>query len=203
MRLVVVGCEYSGVTTLIDAVNAWGLSRGILHHLDDHFTIPDAYHLSDEEQQAMTAMLPAIKERFQRFQIVYHVRLLHKYEHILLGGFHIEEAVYGPRYYYPGIGVEIREYEPEMPKDTILVHLYARPEVIRARMVSSPHPYPLVPAEDVPLILDRFQEEVGKSWLHHRMAIDTSDLTPKTLFDTFMEKSLPQLNVRDAVTRIK
>ncbi len=79
MRVMAVGCEYSGVSTLIDQVHQWGLSRGISHHLDDHFTMPDAYHLSDEEQLAMLAMLPAIKERFQRFQIVYHVRLLHRW----------------------------------------------------------------------------------------------------------------------------
>ena len=127
MRVVAVGCEYSGVSTLIDRIYAWGRERGINHHLDDHFTIPDASHLDEEEQRAMLDMLPAIKERFQRFQIVYHVRLLHRYEHILMGGFHIEEAVYGPRYYYPGKNVHVREYEPDMPGDVILVHLHARP----------------------------------------------------------------------------
>ena len=96
MRVVVVGCEYSGVSTLIAELDNWGKTRGIQHHLDDHFTIPDAFHLSDEEQEAMLTMMPAIKERFQRFQLVYHVRLLHRYQHILLGGFHIEEEIYGP-----------------------------------------------------------------------------------------------------------
>ena len=120
MRAVVVGCEYTGVTTLINGIYEWGSARGIDHHLDDHFTIPDAYHLSLEEQTAMLEMLPGIKERFQRFQIVYHVRLLHLFEHILMGGFHIEEMVYGPKYYYPGINIDVREYELEMPDDTII-----------------------------------------------------------------------------------
>ena len=31
------------------------------------------------------------------FQLVYHIRLLWEYEHIMLGGFHIEEQIYGPR----------------------------------------------------------------------------------------------------------
>jgi hypothetical protein len=203
MRVIVVGCEYAGVTTLIDGVYAWGMSRGIQHHLDDHFTIPDAYHLSAEEQQGMIDLLPTLKERFQRFQIVYHVRLLHKYDHILLGGFHIEEAVYGPRYYYPGIGVEVREYEPEMPEDTILVHLHARAEVIRARMAASPHPHPVVPAGDVPEILARFEEEVARSWIHRKFAIDTSNLSPKHLLDAFLDRSVPYLNTRDALTRMK
>ena len=70
MRLIVVGCEYSGVTTLIDGLYAWGNDREIHYHLDDHFTIPDAYHLDAEEQKGMLGMLPAIKERFQRFQLV-------------------------------------------------------------------------------------------------------------------------------------
>ena len=44
MRVVVIGCEYSGITTLVDAVQTWGLQRGIRFHLDDHFSIPDQYH---------------------------------------------------------------------------------------------------------------------------------------------------------------
>lgn len=202
MRLIVVGCEYSGVSTLINGIDNWGKARGIHHHLDDHFTVPDAYHLSEEEQQGMLEMLPAIKERFQRFQIVYHVRLLHRYNHILLGGFYIEEAVYGPRYYYPGIDIKVREYEPDLPEDTILVHLYARSEVIRARMESDPHPHPLVPSKDVPDVLEQFQDEVRQSWLRRRLAIDTSDLSPKQLLEAFLEQSVPYLNPSDGNTRL-
>lgn len=36
MRVIAVGCEYSGVSTLIEQVHQWGLSRGISPHLDDH-----------------------------------------------------------------------------------------------------------------------------------------------------------------------
>jgi hypothetical protein len=202
MRVIAVGCEYSGVSTLIEQLYQWGQTKGIHHHLDDHFTIPDAFHLSSEEQQAMLQMLPAIKERFQRFQIVYHVRLLHRYNDILLGGFHIEEMIYGPKYYYPGIPIEIREYEPDMPDDTILVHLHATPETIRARMATDPHPHPLVPTEDVPQILERFEQEVGKSWIRRKFAINTTELTPAQLLETFFERSIPHLNPGDAATRL-
>ena len=202
MRIIAVGCEYTGVSTLIEELYQWGQARGIHHHLDDHFTIPDAFHLSGEEQQAMLQMLPAIKERFQRFQIVYHVRLLHRYNDILLGGFHIEEVIYGPKYYYPGINIEIREYEPDMPDDTILVHLHASPDAIRARMATDPHPHPLVPSQDVAEILERFQQEVGKSWIRRKFAIDTTDLTPAKLLETFLDCSIPHLSPRDAATRI-
>jgi len=202
MRVVVVGCEYTGVTTLIDGIYEWGNARGIHHHLDDHFTIPDAFHLSREEQAAMLEMLPAIKERFQRFQIVYHVRLLHLFEHILMGGFHIEEMVYGPKYYYPGINIDVREYEPEMPDDTILVHLTATADVVRARMQSAPHPHQLVPSEDVAEILERFEDEVRHSWIKHKIKIDSSHLTPEKLLSAFLEESKPHLNTRDMLTRM-
>ena len=69
MRLIIVGCEYSGVTTLINELYDWGNERGVHHPLDDHFTILDAYHLSQEEQNGVLDVLPGIKERFQRFQI--------------------------------------------------------------------------------------------------------------------------------------
>ena len=202
MRIVSVGCEYSGVSTLIDQIDQWGKSKGISHHLDDHFTIPDAFHLSAEEQQAMLQLLPTIKERFQRFQIVYHVRVLHRHQHCLLGGFHIEEAVYGPRYYYPGIAVEIRQYEPELPDDVILVHLHARPDVIRQRMESAPHPQSLVPSSDVEEILERFREEVRLSWIRRRIEIDTSDLTPEQLLATFLERAVPYLDPKDSLIRL-
>ena len=67
MRLIIVGCEYSGVTTLINELYDWGNERGVHHPLDEHFTILDAYHLSQEEQNGMLDVLPGIKERFQRF----------------------------------------------------------------------------------------------------------------------------------------
>ncbi|MCC7262334.1 MAG: hypothetical protein IT369_07425 [Candidatus Latescibacteria bacterium] len=202
MRIIAIGCEYSGVSTLIEHLDAWGKERGIHHHLDDHFTIPDAYHLDQAEQRAMLEMLPAIKERFQRFQIVYHVRLLHRYEHILLGGFHLEEAVYGPRYYYPDIAIEVREYEPELPADTILVHLHARPEVIRARMAAHPHPHQLVQPAEVEPILRRFAEEYRHSWIRRRFEIDTSDLSPAQLLEVFLQRSIPHLTPADAATRM-
>ena len=202
MRLIIVGCEYSGVTTLINAIHGWGLQHGMNYHLDDHFTIPDAFHLSQEEQQAMLDMLPAIKERFQRFQIAYHVKLLHRFSHILLGGFHIEEIVYGPRYYYPGINIEIREWEPEMPNDTILVHLHASVETIQRRMVEKPHPHQLVPPSDVSAVSEEFKQQFNKSWIKKKFSIDTTDLTSDGLLETFFNESISHINESDALTRL-
>lgn len=203
MRVIVIGCEYSGVTTLIDGLMRWGDEQGIHHHLDDHFTIPDSQHLEPADAALMLQLTPLLKERFQRFQIVYHVRLLHRFEHILLGGFHIEEEIYGPHYYYPGVPtIGVREYEVEMPPDTLLVHLTARPEVIRTRLHQTPHQHTLIQEADIPWLLDQFRQKYHESWIKAKIEIDTSDLTPAQLLQAFLDRSLPHLNTRDMLTRL-
>ncbi|MDP6775454.1 MAG: hypothetical protein QGI83_01680 [Candidatus Latescibacteria bacterium] len=206
MRLIAVGCEYAGKTTLLQGLQKWGLDRGIRHHLDDHFTIPDCQMLkTKEDREAMLSNPQTLKERFQRFQIAYHVRLINKYEHIMLGGFHIEEAVYGPRYYYPDLGRIIespRREETLMPADSILVHLTASPEAIARRMDDDPHEYPVVPRDDIDEVLDTFQKEFSGSWLMRKFQIDTTDLAPESLLDAFFEASTPHLSERDLLIRM-
>jgi thymidylate kinase len=200
MRLIVIGCEYTGKTTLIDALSAWGEARGIQYHLDDHFSIPDQFFLDEADQAAMLALPPAIKERFQRFQIYYHVaNVIQHHADCLLGGFHIEEAIYGPRYYYPGRAFPTyhRRIEPEMPPDTILLLLTARPDVIRERMRSAPHRYPIVGAAEVEEISRQFEAEYRAAWIERKLTIDTSDLTPDGLLETFLRRVVPHLSERD------
>ncbi len=190
MRVIAIGCEYTGVTTLLDGLMDWGHEHDINHHLDDHFTIPDRQHLAPEDKETMVNLSPALKERFQRMQLVYHIRLMHRFDHILLGGFHIEEAIYGPLYYYPGgVASEIRQYEEEMPKNAILVHLKASPEAIHRRMETNPHEYSLIKKEDIPMILHRFQQEFDASLIPNKLQIDTSDLAPDALLRTFLSQS--------------
>jgi adenylate kinase len=204
MRVIAVGCEYAGKTTLLEGLMKWGASRGVHHHLDDHFSIPDRQFLAPEDRDAMLRLSPVLKERFQRFQVAYHVRLINRYEDILLGGFHIEEDIYGPRYYYPGRtpGHPFTIYEGEMPADTILVLLAARPEVLERRMREAPHEYPIVPREDLPAVLDLFEKAYRDSGLRHRVRIDTSDLAPEGLLQKFLEASLPHLTARDMLRRM-
>lgn len=200
MRLIVIGCEYTGKTTLIDGLYAWGEARGIHYHLDDHFSIPDQFFLNEEEQAAMRALPPTIKERFQRFQIYYHVAsVIAHHADTLLGGFHIEEAIYGPRYYYPGKAFPDyhRRIERDLPDDTILLLLTARPDVIHRRMETAPHAHPLVGPNEVEEISREFEREYRLSWIDRRLTLDTSDLTPARLVTTFLERVTPLLSERD------
>ena len=48
----------------------------------------------------------------------------------------------------------------------------------------------------------RFQEEVGQSWIHRRLEIDTSDLSPEQLLATFFEKVVPHLDSKDSLIRL-
>ena len=165
MRVIVIGTEYTGKTTLVQAIQKWGMERGIRHHMDDHFSVPDQQTLTDPADQKAMAELPSpIKERFQRFQIAYHVRLVHNYQHVLLTGFHIEEMVYGQRYYYPDLARPVENpqaWEKDMPKDIILVHLTASPEVIKQRMKRrSPRFSPCAPSR----ISKRFRRHSMKNF---------------------------------------
>jgi len=198
MRLIVIGCEYTGKSTLIGGLANWGREQGIRFHLDDHFTIPGEQHLGEEDKKMMVALTPTIKERFQRFQVYYHIYLLHQHQHIILGGFHIEEAIYGPLYYYPPRQVTYaREAEAEMPSDTILTLLTASPEVIAKRMEEKPHEYNVIKKEDIPMLLKRFAEEFGRSKLRRKFQIDTTNLTPDGLLEEFLSSVVPHLSAED------
>ncbi len=206
MRLIVIGTEYTGKTALIDGIQTWAQEKlGIHHHLDDHFSIPDQQMLKSEEHQKIMTGLPGVlKERFQRFQVAYHVRLINKYEDILLGGFHIEEVVYGPRYYYPEIGRVAetpRAWEEGMPRDSIMCLLTASPDVIKQRMKDDPHEYPVVPESDIEECQAEFEREYRQCWFRRRLQIDTSDLTPDQLLSKFLEDVIPHLTERDLAIR--
>jgi hypothetical protein len=166
--------------------------------MDDHFSIPDEFHVGEDEQKVMVALLPAIKERFQRFQNYYHLDVMANNEDIVLAGFHIEEVIYGPRYYYPDLPVKYtRRLETKMPEDTILVLLTAGSDVIRKRMKADTHRYQLVQPAEVEEVQAQFEAEFRASWLKRKTRLDTSDLKPDEVLDRFFEVVRPKLNERD------
>ena len=205
MRVIIIGTEYAGKSTLANALQKWGADRGIRHHMDDHFSVPDQQTIKDPaDQKAMTEVPEAIMERFQRFQIAYHVRLINKYEHIVLTGFHIEEMVYGQRYYYPNLARPIehpQSWEHDMPSNAILVLLHANANVIKQRMKDDPHDYPIVPESDIDEIQEAFQHEFRRSIFKKKFQIDTSDLDADGLLKAFLDGSYGFLESADLVIR--
>jgi thymidylate kinase len=200
MRVILTGCEYAGKSTLASTLHAWGQSHGFQYHMDDHFTVPDSSLRTEEERRYAQDAPPMMKERFQRFQIYYHLHLLQIYDDICLVGFHSEEAVYGPRYYYPGGRLSQdyhRQIATEFPRDTLLCALSARPEVIRERMRAAPHDYSLVPEGDVEEVLGAFEREFTASWLKRKFRLDTSDLAPEEMVPAFLRAAKRHLRERD------
>ncbi|MEM2926808.1 MAG: hypothetical protein QW220_02105 [Candidatus Bathyarchaeia archaeon] len=202
MRVIIIGCEYAGKSTLAKNLLEWGRRHDIRFHLDDHFTIPDA-SLSKEDREVMLTLSPAFKERFQRFQDVYHVRILRNFRDAIEVGFYSENTIYGPLYYgYKPEFLAIRhgrELEKELPNDTILVLLTASPEVIVRRMERDPHEYQVIRKEDVPILLQKFEEEFRASTIHAKIRIDTSNRTPEETLEEFLAQARPYLTSEDLI----
>ena len=193
------GAAGAGKTTLVNNIQEWGKDKGFLFHMDDHFTIPDSQHLSEDEQERMWNLGPVVKERFQRFQVHYHIQILHNYENVLIVGCHIEEAVFGPRYYHgKGIMQDYgRKFESDIPLDTTMVHLTARPEVIIDRIKAAPRKYQLMQEDEIEEVCSLFDQEVGRSWLRKKVKIDTSDLSEKEVLDACLKALKPHMTARD------
>lgn len=80
MRLILVGCEYAGKTTLGNEITGWiGRTLGGGRSFHDHFTIPSP-ELEGTDRDLVVNATPRFKEMFQRYQMNYH---LHPF--VLLG----------------------------------------------------------------------------------------------------------------------
>ena len=214
MRLILIGCEYAGTTTLANAINEWakktmGAGFRLIH---DHFKLPDTKphgaELTDEEIAQFQALTPRMTEVIQRHNLYYHTPAEDVSGADFLGiGIHIDEAIYGPLYYgYGGpddisdrniiskkLEHRIMKYAPE----TVLVLVKASPEIIVGRMKQSPHKYPLVPEKDIPHILQKFEEAHQKSMLGNKLILDTSSATVDETVAEFAEQIQPYLTPSD------
>lgn len=129
MRLILVGCEYSGTSTLSYLIGKWAKeATGDQFGFHDHWQIPHVSHPdvpdgttrdemidaflagngidpsltghTDEENEAFLAMSPKQQEAFQRYHMEYHIAdTFYEDPHHNQIGFHINEAVYAPIYY--------------------------------------------------------------------------------------------------------
>ena len=215
MKLILVGCEYAGKTTLASGIVQWtnrtaGEGRGF----HDHFAIPN-HELSPESKEHLMAAPPQLKEMFQRFMVAHHLS-----RDFFIGpdqnfiGFHIEEAVYAPLYYgYGGKNsrAEFRSGEGQRTKmaraverelvriapETVLVLLKAAPDVVRQRMRDDPHEHQVIRDEDVERVLARFEEEFQWSVIRNKFDIDTSAKAPEETLGEFTERFEPYLTEAD------
>ena len=211
MKLLLIGCEYAGKTTLVNAISQWIQDNmGAKPGVHDHFTIPHIDHeeLTDQEQRQFLDLSPRIKETFQRYGIDYHFQTgFYEHDDHILVGFHIEEAIYAELYYnYGKWGQEHDRWRAisrvegamlEQAPDTTLVLLKASAEVIAQRMKESPHKNGVVQEKDIPRVLQMFQKQYESSRLKNKITLDTSKATADRTLAEFLERMEPYLSVAD------
>ena len=217
MRLIIVGSEYAGKTTLVKEIVKWRdnvmgppTPLGIVPY-HDHFMLPWVGHwdeISEEDLKKFMELGPELKEMFQRYQMSYHLSpmLYGDTDHILVG-FHIEEAIYAPRYYGYGRKGEYGDREAfarsiekeivEMDPHTVLVLVKTTPEVIRERMKTSPHERSVLRESDIDETVAAFDYHFSHSLLRYRMTLDTTEATVEETLSEFVEKVEPHLSEAD------
>jgi GTPase SAR1 family protein len=217
MRLILIGSEYAGKTTLVEKIVEWRNAtmgqptpRGIVQ-FHDHFTLPWVGHwdeISEEDMDKFMSLGPELKEMFQRYQFSYHLSpwAYRDSDHILVG-FHIEDAVYAPLYYGYGKKGEYGDREAfarhfeaeiiEMAADTVLVLLTASADVIAERMRSAPHARTVLKEKDIDFVLERFDYHFKHSLLRYKFTLDTSNATVEETLQEFIEAIEPNLSQAD------
>ena len=214
MRLILVGCEYVGTTTLAHAIDDWmdakmGLRFSLIH---DHWKIPHTSgHPDDstsEEQAWLLAATPKFKEMHQRHSLYYHVQAgtFDNPDGMVIGGA-IEDAVYGPMFF--GYGGKDHRLDREVvmhqwertilrfTEATVLVHMTAETDVIRQRMHDDPHENMVISEGDVEKVQSRFSELVDWSLIGNKITVDNSGSLEATMAE-FVSKIEPYLTDLDS-----
>ena len=222
MQLVLIGCEYSGTTTLARSVFDWINANldGGMPFFHDHWKLPftsghQEHDLplapTEEEQEQVLALSPKLKEMYNRYSLYYHARpsSFRRADYVAVG-LHIEESIYGPLYWGYGIkgpwpvGVERSVVQGLVEKelllhapDMVLALVKASPDVIRRRMAEDPHPHQVVPEEDIETVSARFEEEFERSAIANKLTVDTSTDTVEQSLASLLEQFDPFLNDAD------
>ena len=219
MKLILIGCEYAGTTTLAIAFHDYarehlGIELGSIH---DHWKIPYTvtHHpdrITEEEADLYLALTTRQKEAWQRHNLYYHtVAEQGSPADQIIVGFYIEDTIYADLYYhYGGPGEagdralhsgKIEERVTTLAPEVVLVHVKARPEVIRQRMREQPHARPVVPEADVELVLERFAAAFAASTIANKLELDTSNATVADTVRSLAAGLEPFLTDRDRARR--
>ncbi|MGH2562452.1 MAG: hypothetical protein ACRDJH_25620, partial [Thermomicrobiales bacterium] len=216
MRLIIIGSEYAGKTTLARSIRAWMKERmgdaTVMIH--DHFlpSIGEGRRgvTPEEEEDEFLRLKPFALEMYMRYMTYYHLGH-HFYadnDHFVVNWYY-GDAVYAPMYFgYGGPGeyadrhVMARANDAKvmsLAPDTVLVHLTASPEAIRERMRSEPRPNSRVREEDIEVIRDRFAAEFASTLIRRRITLDTTNSTPGEALREFLELMGPHFTQADRV----
>ena len=203
MRLILIGCEYSGTTTLARAISGWARDTiGAELTVHDHFKFPHVLHeeMTDGELEQLLALPDDTRATFQWHMMAYHVmpRALREDDYILVG-LHIDEAVYAPLYkgygapwHTPNV-IPIARYTEnhimaEVP-DIAMALVKASPEVIEARMEESPRKYSLLRKNDIEHVLESFEEQRTMATIRKKqITVDTTDTTVEESLADFVDQ---------------
>lgn len=224
MRLIIVGSEYAGKTTLVNKLSKWWKDKtGAKLRVHDHFTFPMAGNgegertragVTEEELAKLKTLGTVGKEMYQRFSMEYHLSPnMHEDDDMVLVGFHIEDAVYGPKYYgYGGpnkFGDRVRNarrLESLIMKNyphTVLVLVTASKEEIRKRMISNPYPQGVLQEEDIEYSLEKFKEEYGNSLIRNKFILDTTDESIEGSFNKLLWSLQPHFRPIDTLRMLQ
>ena len=219
MRLIIVGCEYSGTTTLTTEVCRWAervMGGNFCFH--DHWKIPhfafDAQNhatvtLTEAEQKEVLALSHTTKEMIGRYNIAYHMPTDYEGPDYIMVGFYMDDTVYAPLYFGYGGEDEIQggprtEYSRHLEMsilgtlpDVVLVLLKASPEVIARRMKANPHQNGALQEKDIEYVLQRFDEEYERSVIGRKFTLDTSTATVEETLEQFVKQIEPHLSEAD------
>jgi thymidylate kinase len=219
MRIIMIGCEYAGKTTLAAEMSRWleenmGVEQFGQYRWHDHFELP--FHEgegpdADLEAEQVLAMTPTLLEKYSRYMIHYHMFFFLDNHHLLVNWYYAD-AVYAPLYYgyggtdeYADRQVMARHYDAEVMEtapDTVLVLLKASPEVIRQRKANNPHHREILKDTDVETVLRRFEEEYQRSGLRRRFMLDTTSVTIEETFQEFLRKMEPHFTQEDRLAML-
>lgn len=224
MKLVIVGCEYAGTSTLASKIYEWShevMDKG-LPIVHGHWKFPETWGhpegttqlkgMTDEERDQVMAMSPRLREMYTRQSLYYHVFPSGDDDRqFLFVGLHIEDAIYAPLYFNYGIKNEfdvdrrivMELVEEELLKfnpDTTLVLVKARPDVIAQRMKDEPRKYGVIKEKDIDHVLGRFEEEFEASKFKNKITLDTSDASPDETFAEFVRQYEPFLSDSDKIS---
>jgi hypothetical protein len=206
MRLIIIGCEYTGKTTLVRGIQKWIMEtmgdRVVMVH--DHF-LPsigegaiDRY-TAEQEEAEFAKLAPFALEKYMRYMIQYHLghHFYSENDHLLVNWYYAD-AVYSSKYFGYGGPNEYadrkrmaRHHDMEVmaaAPDTVLIHLTASPDAIRERLRANPAAHGPFQEVDIEDVLARFDDEFGSSLIRRRFALDTTTTTPEETLRAFFEQ---------------